>query len=110
MWKFRSAALIFGHPVGRRGEKRRKTTVNMLLLARREGKESRFLQHGSLAGTRGRIPRQTPRSGWAYSHLNLAWAAFHPALQDKNGGHAVDGFAALLDGKVGFAQEAVGFG
>jgi len=30
-------------------------------------------------------------------------------LQDKDGRHAIDGFAALLDGKVGFAEEAVGF-
>lgn len=35
---------------------------------------------------------------------------FHPSLEDEDGGHAVDGFAALLDGEVGFAEETIGFG
>ncbi len=37
-------------------------------------------------------------------------AAFHPSLKDQDGGHAVDGLAALLDRQVRFAEEAVGFG
>jgi len=37
-------------------------------------------------------------------------APFHPSLQDEHGGHAVYGSAALFDGQVGFAQEAVGLG
>ena len=37
-------------------------------------------------------------------------ATFHPSLEDENGGHAVDRFAALFNGEVGLAEQAVGFG
>jgi len=36
------------------------------------------------------------------------FSGFHPILQNQHRGHAVYGFAALLDGKIGVAQDAVG--
>ena len=40
----------------------------------------------------------------------LGCVSFHPALQDQDRGHAVDGLATFFDREIGLAQEAVGFG
>ena len=40
----------------------------------------------------------------------LVGAAFHPSLEDQDGGHAIHRLASFFNGKIGFAQQAVGFG
>lgn len=49
--------------------------------------------------------------GGEYSVLRrgLFSAAFHPSLQDQDGGHAVDRLASFLNRKIGLTQQAVGF-
>ena len=79
--------------------------VQLLLLcySRRGGKAREglpalgFLGGGASGGLFGALRR-------------LLRPLLHPALQDQGCGHAVDGSAPFLDGKFGFAQEAVGFG
>lgn len=48
--------------------------------------------------------------GYSVLRRGLFPAAFHPSLQDQDGGHAVDGLAPFFDRKVGFAEKAVSFG
>src|SRR5581483_2126771 len=40
----------------------------------------------------------------------MGGAAFHPSLEDQDGGHTVHGLPALFDGEIGLAEEAVGLG
>ena len=34
----------------------------------------------------------------------------HPRLENQDCGHAIDGLTALLNGEIGLAQKAIGFG
>jgi hypothetical protein len=42
--------------------------------------------------------------------LSSGGVGFHPGLKDQDGGHPVDRLPPFLDRKIGFAQQAVGFG
>lgn len=71
----------------------------MLLLGLREGK-GRAIQKGLIWG-----------SGATRLWSKVLFAlTLHPALQDQDGGHPIDGLAPLFDREVGFAKEAVSFG
>ena len=114
------------------------TTTNMLLLTPREGKgggisiadtsTARYycrsetaiaVEESGVACGGYMLPAKadsalrfgmTKPCGYSVLHRGLFSAAFHPSLQDQDGGHAVDGLAPFFDRKVRFAQQAVGFG